>query len=139
MKFIKIYEDFSFPEYEGWKIDIRQGSHNTTKQHNIKELEKLKNLLFDKKLNPYFDLFNNEELELDLDADSFILIKDSAEEEDFDYIDMMKLNNFIRDYLVDTKIDILIGGFDGFNFQDYKSDADIKKYKLSLMKTDFNL
>ena len=121
MKHLKLYEDFSFPGYGGEKIEI-----------NKESFSKLNDLLFDEDLNPYFDLFNEEQLYLD-DMNNFIGIYDKAEEEDFDYIDMMILNNFIRDYLVEKDTGIIIGSF---HFEDY---SDVDAYKKKVKSQEFNL
>jgi len=128
MEFLKIYEEFNNSE----KIKYFSGSHFTNKRKNRQANERLNDILFDKK-NPYYDLFDREELSLDLyNGEGYIAIYDEASEEDFDYVDMLKLNNFIRDYLVD-QVDIIIGSY---NFTGYE---DIDEYLKKVKVQDFNL
>jgi len=137
MKHIKLYEDFKIPDlsgYDGEKIEYFTGSHTSNTERNRKSNNKLYDLLYNEDLNPYFDLFNGEELSLDVsNTEGFIGIYDDAEEEDFDYSDMLVLNNFIRDYLVDKSITIIIGDY---HFSDYK---DIDEYKKQVKSKEFNL
>jgi len=114
-------------------IEIFTGTNSSNKERNNESFEKLNDLLLSEK-NPYYDLFNQENLYLD-DTDGFIGIIDNAEEEDFDYVDMMKLNNFIRDHLKND-VNVVIGTY---YFEKYFSEEDIKKYKMDIVKNKYKI